>query len=251
MVEVVIWSLAAALGTSIGGLLIYLIKSENKLVLIVACGFAGGIMLGATCFGLLPAALSSSSTLIVILFLLVGAVFVWGLDQLLPHLHGGHIDHTGWEEHHQKPSLPRKTYMLAAALTIHNIPEGMAVGAAFAYGSADLGVALAIAIAVHNIPEGFAVVAPGIGQANTKARLAKLAALTGLVEIPAIIGAYMLASSVSFILSPALAFAGGAMLYVVFDELLPDTFSEQRTDLVAGAIISGVIVFMFVQSLAS
>lgn len=251
MGEVIFWSLVAAMGTSIGAAGVYLIRKPTPRFLNLASGFAAGVMLGATFLSLLPASTADISPATAAVFLLIGAVSIGLLDRWLPHAHARQQDSSGWEVHHpdaieSETKLPRKNYLLASALTLHNIPEGMAVGAGFAVGDPVLGVSLAVAISLHNIPEGFAVVAPALGS-RQRGRLFSIAALTGLVEIPAIIGAYLLASQISWLIAPTLAFAAGAMLYVIFDELLPDTYRE-RPRLIASAVISGIVVFMGLQS---
>lgn len=253
--EVVIWSIVAALGTALGGAAIFLFKNPGENILNIATGFAAGIMIGASFLGLLPAALKEISGFQVALWFFLGIIALMLLDRFLPHIHSRHIDKDGWEKANdkalvEKQHLPKKTLILATALTLHNIPEGMAVGAAFAFGSAELGIPLAIAIAMHNIPEGFVVVAPALG-ARSKRKLAGLAALTGLVEIPAIVGAFILASSITLLIAPALAFAAGAMVYVIFDELLPDTYKEDNPRNLAVAIIIGIILFMLLQSVVA
>jgi ZIP family zinc transporter len=244
MVEVVLWSLFAALGTSVGGLTIYLYKNPTRRALDLSVGFAAGVMIAATMFGLLPAAGQDMSVLWVSVWFILGMASIALADKYYPHQHWRHSDNSGYE--HRHPRLPRRAWMLAGALTIHNIPEGLAVGAAFAYSGAELGIPLALAIALHNIPEGFAVAAPASDYPR-RGRLALLAAATGMVEIPAIIIAYLLASSITYIIAPSLAFAAGAMIYVVFDELLPDTFRGGNERLVALAAGIGIISLLAVQ----
>jgi ZIP family zinc transporter len=250
------WSLVAAAGTTIGAAGVFLFRNANSRLLNFSAGFAAGVMLAASFLSLLPAALDEIDAALVALFLALGLLAIAALDRWLPHYHGRQPDLSGWQHQHpeeptvdvaehRKWHLPRKTYLLATALTLHNIPEGMAVGAGFATGEEALGVALAIGI--HNIPEGFAVVAPALG-VSKRGKLFRLAAVTGLVEIPAIILTYLVASQIEWIIAPALAFAAGAMLYVAFDELLPDTYREEPQRVTA-AIASGVIVFILILSL--
>ena len=258
MTEAVVWSIAAASGTALGAAGVFAFRQASSGLLNFSTAFAAGVMLGASFLSLLPAAFDDFDPALVALFLALGLLTVAGLDRWLPHYHGRQPDLSGWQhkhpdlpteevEEHTRWSLPRKTYLLASALTVHNIPEGMAVGAGFATGEPGFGVALALAIGIHNIPEGFAVVAPALGH-RERGKLFRLAAATGLVEIPAILLTFLLASQIDALIAPMLAFAAGAMLYVAFDELLPDTYREEPARVTA-AVASGVITFMLVLSL--
>ncbi|MFM8520323.1 MAG: ZIP family metal transporter [Solirubrobacterales bacterium] len=258
MSQAVAWSFVAAAGTALGAAGVFAIRQPSSKLLNFSTAFAAGVMLGASFLSLLPAAFLDLDPAVAALLLALGVLTVAVLDRRIPHFHGRQADLSGWQhqhpdlptevvEEHTRWKLPRKTYLLASALTVHNIPEAMAVGAGLATGDPVFGVALALAIAIHNIPEGFAVVAPALGH-RERGKLFWLATATGLVEVPAIILTYLLASQVSGIIAPALAFAAGAMIYVAFDELLPDTYREEPAKVTA-AIATGVITFMFVLSL--
>ncbi len=258
MSQAVIWSIVAAAGTALGAAGVFAVKEPSSRLLNFSTAFSAGVMLGASFLSLLPAAFQDLDPALAGLLLVLGVVTVALLDRRIPHFHGRQADLSGWQhqhpdlptevvEEHTRWKLPRKTYLLASALTVHNIPEGMAVGAGFAAGEPALGVALALAIGIHNIPEGFAVVAPALGH-RERGKLFLLATATGLVEIPAIVLTYLLASQVSGAIAPALAFAAGAMIYVAFDELLPDTYREEPARVTA-AITTGVVTFMVVLSL--
>ena len=258
MSEALIWSIVAAAGTAIGAAGVFLVREPSSRLLNFSTAFAAGIMLGASFLSLLPAAFDDLDPALAAVMLAVGILTIALLDRRLPHFHGRQPDLSGWQhqhpelpieevEEHSRWKLPRKTYLLASALTVHNIPEGMAVGAGFATGEPAFGIALALAIGIHNIPEGFAVVAPALGH-RERGRLFGLATATGLVEIPAIVLTYLVATEVSGLIAPALAFAAGAMIYVAFDEMLPDTYREEPARVTA-AIATGVITFMLVLSL--
>jgi ZIP family zinc transporter len=242
MIDVLIWSLVAALGTAAGSFAVYLVRTPGTRLLDGAAGFAAGVMISATVFGLIPAASNEMREVGVAAWIIVGFVAIALMDRFLPHAHARHEDTSGY------PGATRKAKLLALALTLHNIPEGMAVGTAFAAGGTHLGIPLAIAIAAHNIPEGFAVSAPAVSSGVARAKTARLGALTGLVEIPSMIVAYMLARSVEAAIAPMLALAAGAMLYVVFDELLPDTARHSDERFVAGWVLAGIIVLYLLQS---
>ena len=260
MSEAVIWSLIAAAGTTIGAAGVFAVRQPSSRLLNFSTAFAAGVMLGASFLSLLPAAFEDLDPALAAVMFAVGLLTVAGLDRLLPHFHGRQEDLSGWQhqhpdlpteevEEHSRWKLPRKTYLLATALTVHNVPEAMAVGAGFATGEPAFGIALALAIGIHNIPEGFVVVAPALGH-RERGKLFRLATATGLVEIPAIILTYLVASQIEWIIAPALAFAAGAMIYVAFDELLPDTYREEPARVTA-AIATGVITFMLILSLVA
>ena len=116
--------------------------------------------------------------------------------------------------------------LLLAALTIHNIPEGLAVGLAFAAGGADAGVPVAIAIGVQNVPEGFAASAPLVTAGTRRSAAAGVAALTGAIEPPAALAGFAASEWADQLLVPGLGFAAGAMLYVVVDELIPESHAR-------------------------
>lgn len=130
-----------------------------------------------------------------------------------------------------------------AAMTLHNIPEGMAVGVAFAAGGAEFGIPLAIAIMLHNIPEGFAVAAPLYGTGRSPKRIALMAGATGLVEIPAAFLAFALFSVVDSLMVFGLAFAAGAMLYVTVDELIPAAM-QRGNERVASLCCAGGFILL-------
>lgn len=249
MLQVIIWSFVAAMGTALGSYAVYFMRSPSQRMLDASVGFAAGVMLSATVFGLIPAAQAQIDDWGVALWVVAGFFGIGLLDRLVPHTHARHEDASGYHPKHT-PSA-RKARLLALALTLHNIPEGMAVGTAFAAGGAHLGVPLALAIAAHNIPEGFAVSGPAVAAGVPRRRTAFLGALTGIVEIPAMIGAYLLAQQVESTIAPMLAIAAGAMLYVVFDELLPDTAQHGNEKIVAIWVLIGILALFLLQSVAA
>lgn len=249
MTQVLVWSMIAALGTAIGSAAVYLMRSPSQRVLDGAVGFAAGVMVSATLFGLVPAAQQEMGDLGVAAWVVVGFAAIGVMDRLVPHTHTRHADTSGYPSSHD--ASVHKARLLALALTLHNIPEGMAVGTAFAAGGASLGVPLALAIAAHNIPEGFAVSGPAVAAGAPLRRTAVLGALTGIVEVPAMLAAYLLAQSVDAAIAPMLAIAAGAMLYVVFDELLPDAARHGNERFVASWVLVGTLALFLLQGAAA
>jgi ZIP family zinc transporter len=156
---VVAWILAAGFATSIGGLGVLLFRNPSPRGLDVLLGFTAGIMLAATAFSLLVPALDRGALWEVLVGFALGGLGIAAADRLVPHLHLRFFERgrTLAEAHGR---AGRRASLLVSALTIHNVPEGMAVGVAFAAGGTELGVPIALAIGIQNIPEGFAAAAP-------------------------------------------------------------------------------------------
>jgi ZIP family zinc transporter len=210
-----------AFGTAIGGLALLAFPDPSERTLDTLLGFTGGVMLSAAAFGLFVPALEDGPTWVVVVGLAAGAGVIVLLDRLVPHAHARFAErHRLAAEDHVTAVRP---WLLLSAMTIHNLPEGLAVGAAFAAGGWELGAPVAVAIGVQNIPEGFAAAAPLLRAGTPVRHAVLLAAATGLVEAPAALLAYSALEAVGPLLVAGLAFAGGAMLYVVVDELIPES----------------------------
>jgi zinc transporter, ZIP family len=222
--------------TALGAALVFFFKSINKSILNAMLGFAAGVMIAASFWSLLAPAIDMAAELgqvrwlPAVLGFLAGGFFLWGVDSILPHLHRG-LDNskaegirTNWQ----------RSILLVLAITLHNIPEGLAVGVAFgavAFGlpSASLSgaIALAIGIGLQNFPEGAAVSIPLRREGLGRWKSFLYGQASGLVEpVAAVFGAFAVISMQSM-LPYALAFAAGAMIYVVVEELIPEA---QRTE---------------------
>ena len=228
--------LASGAATGLGGLALLALRRPSHLGLDAALGFTAGVMLGATVFSLLVPALDRGRLGEVLAGFLVGAGFIALLDRLVPHAHArfaerGHLPAEAERAH--------RAALLLTAMTIHNIPEGAAVGLAFAAGGADLGVPLALAIGIQNVPEGFAAAAPLIPAGVRRLTAIGIAALTGLVEPPAALLAYFGFELFEALLPAGLGFAAGAMLYVVVDELVPESQARGNERVATAALVAG------------
>ena len=233
------WILAAGAATGIGGLALLLMPTPSELLLDILLGFTAGVMLAATAFSLLVPALGEGTLAEVLIGLGVGGAALLALDAYVPHIHLRFTE----LGHEARPAAHRATLLLSA-LTIHNIPEGLAVGLAFAAGGAELGVPLAVAIGIQNIPEGFAAAAPLVEAGSSRRRAAAVAAATGAVEplaALAALGAFGLASA---LLPFGLAFAAGAMLYVVVDELVPESHARGNERAATAALLVGFALML-------
>jgi zinc transporter, ZIP family len=152
------WIVGSGLGTAVGGLALLLVRRPSDRLLDYLLGFTAGVMLAATCFGLLVPALDEGGIGEVAVGFVLGGAVLAAMDRIIPHAHARFRE--AGERPAEELAAGRRAVLLVSALTIHNIPEGMAVGLAFAAGGPELGVPIALAIGIQNIPEGFAAAAP-------------------------------------------------------------------------------------------
>ena len=215
------------LGTTLGAACVFFVKNSIKpSVHKILLGFASGVMVAASVWSLLIPAMEMSDHLGRFAFipavtgLAVGMVFLLLMDKMIPHLHYGSQDPEG-----PKSGLARTT-MLVLAVTLHNIPEGMAVGVVSAAGA----FALAVGIAIQNFPEGAIISLPLRGGGMGRKRAFLMGTLSGIVEPIGAVITIVLARIMSPILPYTLAFAAGAMLYVVVEELIPESSEGDHSD---------------------
>lgn len=237
--------------TALGASVVFLFKTINKSVLDAMLGFAAGVMIAATFFSLISPAIEMAEVLGMIPWLVVSLSFLGGglflyigdkiFDILMRKNKKGKVE---------KQSLKR-SIMVISSITLHNIPEGMAIGVAFGsivYGipgaTLSAAVMLAIGIGIQNFPEGSAVALPLRREGMSRKKAFLFGNLSGIVEpISAVIGA-ILVLEVQTLLPILLSFAGGAMIYVVVQELIPESQTNEKKDLMALFTILGFIVMM-------
>ena len=219
ILNAVLLSLIAGLATGLGGTLVALFPKLDMRTYDGLLGFAAGVMTAIATLGLISEALAVGNMPVILLGVAAGAAVLFALDRFMPH------------EHERLPfnCVNRMAYhrglMLFAAMTLHNVPEGLAVGTAY-LAEPRLGLLLALAIALHNIPEGVAVAGPFRACGMPRRQYLAWAAGSGLAEpVAALVGATFVTLFKPF-LPFSLAFAGGAMLYVVSDELIPESHSH-------------------------
>ena len=252
--------------TAIGSGLVFFFNSSHRKALDISLGFTGGVMIAASFWSLLAPAIeyvemqkelgltNMPSWLAPTIGFFLGALFLFGLDKIIPHLHmfekktNAEGVNTKWQ----------KTILLVLAIAMHNIPEGLAVGVAFgAISSPEIvnnlnieiftlgsAIALAIGIGIQNFPEGFAVSMPLRRQGMSKFKSWQWGQLSAIVEpIFAVIGAAIVLQVLP-ILPYALAFAAGAMIFIVVEEVIPESQKGGNTDLATMGLIAGFIVMM-------
>lgn len=232
----IIGAAAGVIGAGLGGLLALLFTRPSNRVLGFMLGLSAGVMLAIVFMELIEEALDEAGFLYGAGGLLLGIIlFIW-LDGRFPHIHFV-TEETG------KGTYLKKGALIATGIALHNFPEGVAIGAGFALSDAT-GIALAILIGLHNIPEGLAIALPlNVGGTNRYKSLG-VTMLAGLpIGLGALVGGIL--SEISpLILGGAMGFAGGAMLYVVCDELIPDVYELTNPHVAIGGITSGVLLGM-------
>ena len=205
-------------------------------------GFAGGIMLAAAILGLIIPSLESGNIWITILGIVSGAIFLNFADKITPHLH--HITGVDQETHSESQNSLNKIMLFVIAIAIHNLPEGIAAGVGFGSEDVSNAITVAVGIALQNIPEGMIIVSPLIMAGVPKWRVFLIASFTGIIEIVGTLIGYSAVSVSNAILPFALAFAGGTMLYVVSDEMIPETHSHGYERLATYSLIFGFVTML-------
>jgi ZIP family zinc transporter len=227
--------------TAIGTTPVLFFRQAPRRLMDALMGGAAGVMVAASCWSLLQPAIEMSGTWPAVVGLAVGGLFIYALDQLLPHLHPEFPDEASAEG---PRSGWHRAVLLMVAITIHNFPEGLAVGVAFGAGNAGAALALALGIGLQNIPEGLAIALPLRREGMTRFRAFWYGQLSATVEPLAGVLGCVLVLIATPVLPYAMAFAAGAMLYVVVEELLPETTRQGNTDVATLGFLSGFLVMM-------
>jgi ZIP family zinc transporter len=235
-------SFIAGLATGAGALPVFLIRRISDKILDILLGFAAGVMLAATAFSLLVPAIELGGPLTSAISLGAGALVIHFIDRFVPHFHLV----AGAEG---PPSKLPRVWLMVIAITIHNFPEGLAVGVSFGTGNVTTGLIIATAIGLQNMPEGLAFALPLLREKYGVFRSIGYATLTGLVEpVGGLLGLTLVSTFHSF-LPWGLAFAAGAMLFVVADEMPPESHSKGFGQEATFGLIIGFIVMMLLDSI--
>ncbi len=245
----VIASLLAGLGTGLGALPVLFVRDVSKKTVCIMLGGSAGVMLAATSFSLIIPGIENGDLLwpghgvfVVMVGILGGGILLDVIDKRMPHEHfikGREGPSSRW----------KRIWLFVIAITIHNFPEGMAVGVGFGTGDVGAGISLAIGIGLQNMPEGLAVALPLIGLGYSRSKALGVAALTGMVEP---VGGLLGAGAVTLfhpVLPFALAFAAGAMLFVISEEIIPETHSEGKSRPATYGLLTGFIIMMALDNL--
>ena len=248
MLIVALTALSVGGATVIGALLGFLFKNVSHNFSKILLAFAGGIMLSAAVFGLILPSLESGGNLnlfITVLGIFAGALCLNFIDKFTPHLHK--IIGADIEEH--KSSSLNKVLLFVIAIAIHNLPEGIAAGVGFGSENETHGILIAIGIALQNIPEGMVIIAPLINSGVSKKKTFLIASITGLIEVVGTFLGYFAVKIATVILPFALAFAGGTMLYVVSDEMIPETHADGNKRGVTYSLLIGFCLMVILDVL--
>ena len=264
--------IAGVVGTGLGGLVGAMLQKDSKRIVSLLLSFAGGVMLSVVCFDLVTEAIETGAGIWTVIGAIAFGVAVTYLlnylidrktDPELPHIDENHpktaddlneLIHSDHLEHHaaqndNKLSLFVAGIVMACAIALHNVPEGMTIGASYASSDGVMGSAalvLAIIIGLHNIPEGMAVSVPLISGGMKKAKAVLITAASGIPTILGSVLGYLLGEIGPLGLTVSLGFASGAMLYVVFGEILPQSILMYHSKLPAFSAIVGILVGLLI-----
>ena len=239
-----IFSLAAGLATGLGALAVFFVKGKELKYQNALMGFGAGVMLAATSFSLIIPSLDhagngTKAAYIVVLGMLLGGIVLWLSDFFIPHefFLKGHDP--------QKIMSLKKVWLFVIAITLHNFPEGLAVGVGFGGGDIANGISLAIGIGIQNIPEGLVVSLALVANGYSKKKSFIIGLLSGLVEP---VGGLLGAATVSIfepLLPWGLAFAAGAMLFVIAGEIIPESHKVEKTRMITFSVLLGFVLMLF------
>lgn len=254
-------SLCAGLATGVGSIPIFFTKNVSKKILDMLLGIAAGVMLAATSFSLIVPAIEKGGrgvkgSTITLIGILCGGFFIDAIDKYFPdtNLLTNAVDEINEEQAIDSLAITisrrlRKTWLFVLAITIHNFPEGLAVGVGFGDGDIANGLSLAIGIGLQNFPEGLAVALPLVRDGFSRKKSFLIALASGLVEpIGGLLGVSLVQVSKP-ILPFAMAFAAGAMLFVIAHEIIPETQSQEgHSKQATHAMLVGFVIMMFLDN---
>lgn len=244
---VLLTALGVGGATVIGAIIGFLTQKISHKFSDYVLGFAAGIMLCAAVVGLIMPSVEIGNVYATIVGVIIGAVVLNLIDLFTPHLHNGL---GGIEESHPKNNNKYgKILLFVLAIAIHNFPEGIAAGVGFGTGNNADAITIAIGIALQNIPEGMVIIAPMVAVGITKRKALLIASLTGVIEVIGTLLGYFAVIISTAILPFALAFAGGTMLYIISDEMIPETHSHGNERGSTYAIIIGFCLMLLIDVL--
>lgn len=243
MQMVILTALGVGGATVFGALVGFLFKSISHKFSDIVLSFAAGVMLAAAVLGLILPSVEYGGKyglLVTVSGIFAGAVSLNLIDKLVPHLHKMIGDDI---EPHNSTNL-NKVLLFVTAIAIHNLPEGIAAGVGFGSGNDAQAILIAGGIALQNIPEGMVIIAPMLASGISAKKTFVLAMITGLVEVAGTFIGYFAVSIATAVLPFALAFAGGTMLYVISDEMIPETHAHGEERGATYALLVGFCVML-------
>ena len=243
-------AMGVGFSTILGAIIGFILKKPAQKFNDIMLSFASGVMLSASIWGLIIPALESGgklSFLVTILGLFCGALAIELCNKIVPHLHSI----TGLDDGHLSKNEDKinKVLLFVIAIAVHNLPEGIATGVSFGTGNINDAIMVAIAIALQNIPEGMVIIAPMLSVGINKKRTLGIAFLTGAIEIIGTLLGYLCVSMASFILPFFLSLAGGSMIYVIADEMIPETHQGKNAKLSSYALLFGFSLMILINAL--
>lgn len=246
MQPVLLTAIGVGGATMVGALLGFAIKKPSHRFNDILLSFAAGVMLAAAVIGLILPSLEYGamplSLITTVLGIFAGALCLNLIDKLVPHLHK--LAGAEPEAHPEGYQRLNKVLLFVIAIAIHNLPEGIAAGVSFGGGDTSRAFSVAIGIALQNIPEGMVIIAPMLAAGIKRGRTLMIALATGIVEVLGTLMGYLAVSVSTAILPFSLAFAGGTMLYVISDEMIPETHAHGSERGATYALLVGFCVMM-------
>ncbi len=249
--EIVFLTAIGVGGASVfGAILGFIFKNISHKFSDMVLSFAAGVMLAASVISLILPSLEYAKSfplLVCIIGVFCGAFCVNLIDKLVPHLH--RIAGVDTEEHKNNKVEINRVLLFVIAIAIHNLPEGIAAGVGFGTGNAAEALTIALGIALQNIPEGMVIIGPMLASGVSNMRAFLIAIATGVIEVVGTLLGYFAVSISSAVLPFALAFAGGTMLYVISDEMIPETHAHGSQRGATYALLAGFCLMLVVDVL--
>ncbi|MBQ6624652.1 MAG: ZIP family metal transporter [Clostridia bacterium] len=242
---VLLTALGVGSASVLGALFGFVFKKASHKFSDIVLSFAAGVMLAAAVIGLILPSLEHGgklSLLVTIAGVFCGAVCINLIDKIVPHLH--RLTGVDQESHPEKGEKLNKVLLFVIAIAIHNLPEGIAAGVGFGTGNTAEALTIAGSIALQNIPEGMVIIAPMLSAGMSHGRTFLVAIVTGLIEVFGTLLGYFAVSISAVILPFALAFAGGTMLYVISDEMIPETHAHGNERSATFSLLAGFCLML-------
>lgn len=240
MEQFLIASILSAFATGVGALPVLFFQKATHRWRDILLAFTAGVMVAASTFELIPEAMEMSNIFIMSIGVLTGVFVLTLLERSIPHIDLSH--------NNKKINFDQKALLIIAAITLHNLPEGLSVGVSYGSGVEGLGPVIAIAIGLQNAPEGLLIALFLVQQQVSKWKAFILATLTGTVEIVTAIIGFFLTSFVSGIVPIGLAFAAGSMLFIVYKEIIPESHGDGHALSATYAFVFGLLAMIFLTS---